>query len=84
MLRAKHEEYYRKIDALLKAKNKAVDDQNWIRQEIVYKERIIQALKNKMSGFRNLTKPRKNGLFGYDSNGSNANLSEYEDTPSEV
>ena len=64
-------------------KNKAIEDQNWMKEQITYKERIIQALKNRLSGFRNLTKPRKNGLFGY-TGGETDNLSDYNDNPSEI
>lgn len=69
-LRGKHEEYYKKIDALLQFINRSREEQNWLKEQIVYKERIIEALKNKMSGFRNLSKPRKNGLFGYSGGGN--------------
>ena len=41
MLRSKHEEYYRRIDLLLMGKNKAIEDQNWMKEQITYKERII-------------------------------------------
>ena len=40
-LRLKHEAYNRKIDVLLQAKNRTVEDSNDIKEQILYKERVI-------------------------------------------
>lgn len=40
-MRIKHDDYNRKIENFLQMKNKRLEEQNDIRDQIVYKERII-------------------------------------------
>lgn len=67
MLRKKHEQYNKKIEAILQAKNRIIEQQNDLKDQVIYKERIIEALKNKISRINVLLKPRKANLFGYNS-----------------
>lgn len=66
LLRIKHEEYNRKIEMFLQLKNKRIEDQNDLKDQILYKERIIEALKAKIATIQKLLKPRKTNLFGYE------------------
>lgn len=66
LLRIKHEEYNRKIELFLQLKNKRIEDQNDLKDQILYKERIIEALKAKIATIQKLLKPRKTNLFGYE------------------
>ena len=55
----------------MQVKNRLIEDQNDGKEQIIYKERIIEALKKKIDELKKLLKPSKNKLFGYGSSRSN-------------
>lgn len=66
-MKAKHEDYNKRINALLVQKNKFIDDQSVIDENIRYSDRIIEALKLRLKEINKIFKPTKKSLFGYDS-----------------
>lgn len=81
-MRLKHEEYYRKIDVLLVAKNRGVEDQNDLKEQVLYKERIIEALKIKIEALKKILKPARKGLFGSGESFIGSEMHSEYDTPS--
>ena len=82
-VKERHEDYYRRINVFLQGKNKALDEQHDLKEEITYKEKIIEALKGKIDILKKVMKPRKKGLFGSNGEGSEMH-SDYEDNVSEI
>lgn len=48
----------------MQAKNRTIEDQNDLKEEIAYKERIIDALKGKLYAINKAGRPRRKNLFG--------------------
>lgn len=53
---------------LLQQRSKRLEEQNDLKDQVTYKDRVIDALKGKIDILQKLLKPRKTSLFGYDSN----------------
>jgi len=48
LLKSKHDDYHKKINALILQKNKISDDQSGVDENIKYSDRVIEALKMKL------------------------------------
>lgn len=65
-LKALHEDYHRRIDAKMLQKNKRVDEQTSLDENIRYSEKVIETLKLKLNEIKKIFRPTKKSLFGYD------------------
>lgn len=61
-----HEDYHRRIDAKMLQKNKRVDEQTSLDENIRYSEKVIETLKLKLNEMKKIFRPTKKSLFGYD------------------
>lgn len=78
MLKGRHEDYHKRIDGLILQKNKLLDEESSMEENIKYSDRIIEALRLRLREIRKIFKPTKKSLFGYDSHNDNTELqSEY-------
>jgi hypothetical protein len=48
LLKSKHDDYHKKIDAIILQKNKISDEQSVLDENIKYSDRVIEALKLKL------------------------------------
>jgi hypothetical protein len=76
-LKNKHEEYHKRINGLLQQKNKVLEEEGAVEENVKYSDRVIEALRLRLKEIRKIFRPTKKSLFGYESHNETELHSEY-------